>query len=79
MSDDVKIPDEVLEAAKRLGLDVGEWGVSGEKPVVPGTIMKQRDLLLRLQEILKMQVMKDTKALAELREMKSRLEHGGGV
>jgi len=71
--------DELRARLKSLGIPVGEWTATEEqRNVVPPTIQRQKDALVKMEGILVRQMEEDQKKVADLHATLQRLKHGGG-
>jgi hypothetical protein len=71
--------DDLRKRLAEAGIPVDGWVQTdgGERPLPP-SIVRQKELLTKVRDLLQGQVDQDRAKLAELYEAKSRLTHGGG-
>jgi len=72
-------PEELAERLKGLGAKVGSWDDLPGNMASPVGIDRQRDLLVKMRDILQGVVDKDQEEVLRCREKIARLKHGGGV
>lgn len=71
--------DELQQKLAEAGIPINKWGETKEGTrSMPPTVLKQKELLTKLRDILQVQVDQDKIKLAELHEVANRLKHGGG-
>lgn len=71
--------DEIKKRLLEMGIPVGGWGDSkpGAKPITP-TLVRQRDALEKVKDLLQQQLDQQIEKRAALQETLMRLKHGGG-
>ena len=75
MSDVHDIRKKLLDAG--IPLDGWKQTEGGARPLPP-SILRQKELLVKVRDILQMQLDQDKAKLAELHETENRLRYGGG-
>jgi len=71
-------PEELQTLLNELGVESGEWQERDSCRVTPELVLRQRQKLERLRELLGGLVEQDQKSLAALKEQLARLQYGGG-
>lgn len=77
------MPDDTRERLRRMGVNVSD-GWSGDvrpgtrEAALPPMLMRQRDLLIKLRDVVAVQLEADRTKVTELHEKLNRLKHGGG-
>jgi hypothetical protein len=71
--------DDLRKKLADAGIPTGTWTRTdgGTRPLPP-SVLRQKELLTKLRDLLQGQVDRDKAKLAELYETVSRLNHGGG-
>lgn len=76
MADISDIRKKLAEAG--IPLDGWKHTEGGTRPLPP-SVVRQKELLTKVRDLLQMQVEQDKAKLAELHETQNRLKHGGGA
>lgn len=71
--------DEIRKKLAEAGIPTDAWSrtAGGPRPL-PSSVVRQKELLGKLRDLLQVRLDQDRAKLAELHEVASRLKHGGG-
>jgi hypothetical protein len=70
--------EEVKEMLRGMGMPVDGWGEVQSGTVQSPFVERQREMLIKVRDLLQMQIQRDFETVGELQEKVDRLKHGGG-
>ena len=76
---DERTYEDVLAELERHGVKPGAWQATESRKLKPAFIERQKDMLVKVKDLLEAQLEEDKKSLVKAQETLNRLRHGGGA